>query len=558
MSAARPAAGNLPRIEITSGTSRFIRDYIAGDSRIAPFYSGHPFDPQAYVRKADEVRRRMTPDVRRRVADAYRPLNDEARDKLERVLAGDGFVVTTGQQAGLFGGPLYTVYKALSAIRLATALEHQLRCPVLAVFWVAADDHDWAEVDHVRVLDGFDYLRDIRVRTAGDDPAWPMSRKTLGAGVSDAIQELSQLLPQDGFGADARALLQRTYTPDKTVSAAFEDLMAEILAPYPIAIVSSAHTSIKRASLSLFEHELAHSAAHGVLIQRQTDRLAAAGYPPQVQVAAGASNVFLLRDEGRDRLVRDRDAWALRRTGERIDDATLAALVRDDADILSANVFLRPVVESSVFPTLAYVGGPAETAYFAQIGCLFEAHGIMPPLVFPRHGATIVEPKAERILETFSYDVDAVRAPFADVVKRLVRAEMPEAVRQALDGVQGAIDEGFATLESAVPAVDPTLAGPVRSSRYRASLELRRIEKQIERQFRARNADRIDQLRRAATSVYPDGQPQERVLNVIPLLAKYGPTLLRAVHDAMPVALDRTMPEWAGVQCGDDGHGGAD
>jgi bacillithiol biosynthesis cysteine-adding enzyme BshC len=550
--------GALPRIEITTGTSRFIRDYLGGDPKLAPFYTGHPYDPAAYVRKAAEVRQRMDAAKRQRVADAYRPLNDAARARLAAVLSGDGFVVTTGQQAGVFGGPLYTIYKALSAVRLAAALEEQLRCPVLAVFWIAADDHDWAEVDHVRVLDQYAYLRDIRVRTAGNDPPWPMSRKVLGNGVTAAIDELAQLLPADGFGADARALLRRTYKPDTTVAAAFEELLAEILEPYPVAIVSSAHPLIKSASAELFEHELKHTVEHGALIQRQTERLERLGYRAQVQVTPNASNVFLLRETGRDRLVRDRDAWALRRTGERLDDASLSRLIHDDPSVLSANVFFRPVVESAVFPTLSYVGGPAETAYFAQIGCLFEAHGVMPPIVFPRHGATIIEEKALRTLNKFGYAADVVRAPFSDVVKRLVREEMPDVVRGALDGIERAMADGFQSLENAVPAVDPTLAGPVRRSRYRASLEVRRIEKQIENQYRTRNSDRIEQLRRAASAIHPDGQPQERVLNVVPLLAKYGPGVLSAVHDAMSVALDRTMPEWSGVDCGDHISGGQD
>ena len=543
------ADAKLPRVIATSGSTRFIRDYIAGAAAIAPFYTGHPHDIASYKRKAAEVRSRMTPDVRRRVADAYRPLNDAARSKLDRILDGDGFVVTTGQQAGLFTGPLYTIYKALSAVRLANALEEKLQCPVLAVFWVAADDHDWAEVDHVRVLDAYNYVRDVRVRTTRDDPPWPMSRKVLGPGVKDALTELTSLVPGDGFGADILAALHRTYTPESTVAGAFEELLAEFLARFPIAIVSSAHPSIKRASLSVFEHELAHASEHGRIVLSQTELLEKAGYPSQVQVTPDASNVFLLRDAGRDRLVRERDAWVLRRTGERIDHATLDEMVRADANVLSANVFLRPVVESAVFPTLSYVGGPAETAYFAQIGCLFRAHGIMPPVVFPRHGALIVEEKAERTLEKFSHDVDAVRAPFADVVKKLVRSEMPTTVREALEGIENTLAASFSTLEAAVPAVDASLAGPVRLSRYRATNEVRRIEKQIDRQFRTRHAERIEQLRRAASSIQPDGQAQERVLNVVPYLAKYGPSLLGAVHDAMSVALDRSMPEWSGVQC---------
>jgi bacillithiol biosynthesis cysteine-adding enzyme BshC len=549
---------SAPRLVLSQGTSSFIRDYMAGAPALAAFYTGHPYDITAYARKAREVAARMDAAKRAEVAESYRPLNDDARRKLDRILKGDGFVVTTGQQAGVFTGPLYTIYKALSAVRLAAALEASLKCPVLAVFWVAADDHDWPEVDHVRVLDGFDYLRDVRVGAPADEPAWPMSRKVLGADVERAVDELSRLIPQDGFGADMRAMLRRTYTAGKRVADAFEDLMAEMLAPFPLAIVSSAHPAIKRASLPVVLHELARAEEHERLVTEQSAKLAAAGYPSQVALTASASNVFLLRDEGRDRLLREGDQWLLRRTGTRIEKDTLIEGAQADPQILSANVFLRPVVESAVFPTLSYVGGPAETAYFAQIGCLFKAHGIEPPVIFPRHGLTIVEEKATRTLAKFGHDESSVRKPFAEVVTDLVKAEMPETVRAALDQLESAVGDAYDAVGKTVPEVDPTLAGPVRGSRHRAQLEVRRIEKQIEKQYRARNETRIEQLRRAATSIYPGG-PQERILNVVPFLATYGPTLLHAMHDAMPVALDRTMPEWNGVECGEQhGSGGAD
>ncbi len=538
-----------PRLLLSAGTSRFIRDYTTGEAALAPFYTGHPADIQAYARKAAEVRDRMDAAARARVADAYRPLNDAARAKLDRVLAGDGFVVTTGQQAGLFTGPLYTIYKALSAVRLAASLEAALGVPVLAVFWVAADDHDWAEVDHVRVLDAYQYPRDVRVASADDTPAWPMSRRVLGPGVEHAIEEIVALLPPDGYGGDVRALLRRTYSPERTVAAAFEDMLAELLASFPIAIVSSAHPSIKTASLPVMLHELVHAEAHEALVVAQSAKLEAAGYPPQVSLTPDASNVFLLRDAGRDRLLRERGGWLLRRNGERIDHDALLAEAKRDPQMLSANVFLRPVVESAVFPTLSYVGGPAETAYFAQIGCLFEAHGIMAPVIYPRHGMTVVDEKVDRTLAKMNYDVESVRGPFAKVVSDLVKAALPAGVRDALRAVDRAVTEAYRALEESVPEVDVTLAGPVRSSRYRAGTEVRRIEKQIEKQFRARNGDRIEQLRRAAASIHPDGAPQERVLNVVPMLAAYGPGILSRMHDAMPVILDRSMPEWAGVSC---------
>jgi bacillithiol biosynthesis cysteine-adding enzyme BshC len=540
---------NLPRVLPTPVSSRFLNDYLAGAPALARFYSGHPLDSAAYTRKALEVHARMTPALRQRVRDAYRPLNDAARLKLDAVMQGRGFVVTTGQQAGVFTGPLYTIYKALSAVRLAAELERHLRCPVLAVFWVAADDHDWAEVDHIDLLDERHYLRTVRVPADSDAPQWPMSRRLLGSGVDEAVAALSESLPQEGFGRDTLEIIRRTYTAGRSVAAAFEDMLAEVLGDFPIAIVSSAHPAVKQASLPVMLYELENAAAHEQLITVQTELLRAAGYKPQVTVTPSASNVFLLRDAGRDRLVRQRGGWTLRRTGERIEHDDLLAQVQADPEMLSANVFLRPVIESSVFPTLSYVGGPAETTYFAQIGCLFEAHDIAPPVVFPRHGLTIIDHKTEHALERVGHTVNSVRAPFGRLVGEMVRRDLPAVVRAAIEAAEAAVSGAFGEVERSVPAVDPTLAGPVRSAGYRAAAEIKRTEKRIEAQYRRNNEARIEQLRKAAAVIYPGGAPQERVLNIVPFLAKWGRGLIQAMHDAMPVVLDRSVPDWAGVKC---------
>ncbi|MGH7506481.1 MAG: bacillithiol biosynthesis protein BshC, partial [Longimicrobiales bacterium] len=154
--------------------SELVRDLLAGADRLAPFYAGHPHDPAAYRRKADAVAARLGPESRQAVAEAVQPTSAAAASKWERIVRGEGVVVTTGQQAGLFGGPLYTVHKVLTAVRLAETLEAELQLPVAPLFWVASDDHDWAEVDHTAVIDARNELRRVTVEAAPDSPPIPM------------------------------------------------------------------------------------------------------------------------------------------------------------------------------------------------------------------------------------------------------------------------------------------------------------------------------------------------------------------------------------------------
>jgi hypothetical protein len=184
------------------GGARLVRDYLAATPELRPFYGGHPSDPAAYERKAAEVAARLDPPARARLAPALEPLGD-APERLRRILDGDGFFVTTGQQPALFGGPLYTLYKTLAAIRLADALETQLGRPVLALFWIGADDHDWDEANHTSVLDAQGYVRTIRVRGDAAAPPLPLSDRAWGPGIGPAVDEFTRLLPDGARRARA-------------------------------------------------------------------------------------------------------------------------------------------------------------------------------------------------------------------------------------------------------------------------------------------------------------------------------------------------------------------
>ena len=189
-----PLAGLELHVAPLAG-SRIVDDYQVGHPALAPFFAGHPYDIGAYRRKADEVEQRLDAASRARVADALKPTTPRAADRLHQVLDGNGFFVTTGQQAGLFGGPLYTVYKALSAVRLAAALESALGRIVVPVFWIAADDHDFDEVSHVVAIDTQDGLHRIHVSRPADAVALPMAEQPLGDDVVAALDAFAATLP---------------------------------------------------------------------------------------------------------------------------------------------------------------------------------------------------------------------------------------------------------------------------------------------------------------------------------------------------------------------------
>lgn len=552
----RPADG--PELLRNPPGAGLAADYHAGARSLARFYAGSPWDARAYERKAAEIEARFDAAARARLRTMLRPASDEARTRLDAVASGSGYVVTTGQQAGLLCGPLFTIHKALSVVALGDALEATLGVAVLPVFWVASEDHDWAEVKDVHLLDTSNRHHRFELKGAGgeaggDDgssgPGPSMARRRLDASIDELFTRITAILPPTDFRDGMLQRFRAAYRPGVTVSDAFERLLADLLASTPIALLQASDPELKRASVPVLRAELENGAAHEEILHARSEELRAAGYEPQVPILAGADNVFYEREVGRERLVRTHDGWVTRGSGTRLGrDAALAELANDPVRF-SPNVLLRPVVESAVLPTLAYVAGPAELRYFAQIGCLFDAHGIGVPLVMPRASLTVVEGKTRKVLDKFGLDVADLAVPPQELAARVLAEEVPVDVEEALKRLRGAIGDGYGALAKAIEQIDPTLKGPVGSARSAAFSELAELEKKVMRQLKSRNEVTLEQIEKARVNLFPTGRPQERVLNPLQYLVRYGDAFVDQVRSAVHVQIDVDAPEWAGVDC---------
>jgi bacillithiol synthase len=289
-----------------------VDDYLRQDPRLAPFFPGSPFDREAFRRNADQVRSRLDAATAHDMAAAVRPLGPAAREKLHAIAAGHGFVVTTGQQPGLFGGPLYTVHKALTAVALARKLETVIDVHVLALFWVASDDHDWEEANHIHLLDTANSLH--RLALTGDArPPRSLGRRTLGPAAETALAELEERLPPSEFTPPLIDGLRAAYRADATVAGAFMETVTGIFQGLELGLVDGQDPVVRRLGAPVLRRELEASAAYEGALRDRTEPLESVGYSGQFTVLPGASNVFYEDGEhGRERLVREDGGWRLR------------------------------------------------------------------------------------------------------------------------------------------------------------------------------------------------------------------------------------------------------
>jgi bacillithiol synthase len=543
------ATGRNPlNLEIEVGPltgDRFVDAYVGGEPGIEPLFPASPFDPASYHAKSAEVRTRFPPQALGTMASAVRTLSTAASERLARIAAGDGYFVTTGQQPGLFGGPLYTVSKTLTAIALARRLEEIVKAPVLALFWLASDDHDWDEANHVHVLDTRNELRRLELR--GDpEPPRSMGQRRLGDGYETALAELIQSLPPSDFTPDVIARIHEAYRAEATVAGAFAATLASLFDGLALGLVDSQDAVIRELARPTIRRALADVAAQERGLVEQTAKLEAAGHEAQVQIIPGASNVFYEdEDHGRERLLRQDGGWVLRASGRRLQDGEVEALLEREPSRFSPNVVLRPVVESAVLPTLAYIAGPGEVRYLAQTRLLFDAHGVGMPLVFPRLSVLLVEAKVRKVLDKFGLEPSSFLRPVGELVAAAVREEVPAEVQESLGRLRAAVQAGYGELEKVARSVDPTLKSPIFGARADALRSLAEVEKKIRQHVKLGRQTELDQIEKAAVNLAPMGRPQERVLNVHQYLARYGPELLDAILERAHAGIDSLLADAA-------------
>ena len=518
------------------GGSLLVRDYLSAVPQALHFYGSSPFSLSTYERKLAEVSDRFDRAKRQEVAAAVRPSTENARRRLTRFVEEGGAVITTGQQAGFLTGPLYTIHKALSAVALANYLEGKLGVVVLPVFWIASEDHDWDEVNHTFMIDRVGKLRKFELPSEDRRPL-PMSERSLEGDLDSLTDEIRHFVGSKGDASDyVTRILDAYRVPGRRVADGFRAALEVIFRDVDILITDAADPVVKQTSSVVLRASLLDAQRHEEVLSARTKSIAEAGYSSQVAVLEGGVNLFLRTSGGRERLYRRGDDFSARERGEILPRTQLLELLEREPGRFSPNVFLRPVVESTVFPALAYVGGPGEIAYFAQVSALFSEFGIIPPAFVPRFSGTVVEPHVEKAVSALRLGEEQLRERREVLIDRLAREAIPDGAVHALESLREQLATGFEALLESSDGIEQGLEGALGAVRNRIQLELHRSEKKIIRALKRSDLASLQQLERVLNALQPHGEPQDRVLNILPFLARYRGHLLREIERAIAIS----------------------
>ena len=514
--------------------SRLFREYVKGGAAAAPFYeAGGRWDLEAIAGRAGPAC--AFPRPRREVAEALvrqqLARGGEAAAGAARRLAEPGAVaIVTGQQPGLFGGPLLVLHKALAVLDLARRLERATGRPAVPVFWVASDDHDFAEIRSLAVLDAGGGIREIRYAPAEEPGGRPAADVVLDDSLPPLLQELEACLPATPHRARLGERLARAYRPGATMAGAFAELLSGLLGE--LVVLDASDPALRRLAAPVLRRELGEGSPSSRLAREAGARLVAAGFHQQVPVRDGFLNLFLVSGGERRALALDGNGLQVRGTERRLAlDEALAALERDPSP-WSPGVLLRPLAQDFLLPTVAYVGGPAEVAYHAQLGPAYAWLGIPRPVVVPRPSLTLVEPAQARVLETEGLALPDLQQDPEAVLSRWAREAHPE-VEGAFARAREAVAAELRSLETLLGDLDPTLAAAARAAAGRSLHPLDGLREKAVRALKRRDQARAERLRRTRDALLPGGSLQERGLGWAGLLARRGEGVLDLLREAV-------------------------
>ena len=512
-------------------------DYAFNFASVASLYAGDPSSRHAW---SDAIARRRAAacahDHVARIVGAQQERRSAppAAREAARSFADPGTVaIVTGQQAGAFGGPLFTLLKAITAMQLARNVAREHRVEAVPVFWVDAEDHDWDEIASCTVLDPSFHARTITLPRPAGAGERPIAALRLTDGVEQSLDELMAALGETEFSAGVLAALRTAYRPGAGVAEAFARWLESILGPYGLVVFDASDAAAKPLVADLFARE-ARDGRTAALATAAGTAMAAHGHQPQVVPQQDSVSLFYIAD-GR-RPIR-RHASGFSAGDQQFTAESLAAEITGSPERFSPNVLLRPLVQDTLFPTICYVAGPSELAYLGQLRDVYAHFGIPMPLIYPRATATLVDSATARFLARHDVPLQDLQPQDESGLNRLLETQIPKAVEQAIKGAEDAMREKMSAVIEAMPAVDPTLAGAARTTLGKMEHDLRGLHGKMIQAAKKRDETLRRQCTRAQAQIFPLGHPQERTLGVVYFLNRYGPAVIDRLFSELPLEL---------------------
>ena len=520
--------------------TRLFLEFLENPSNLKTFYPAAVSKIEELPARAPTVLENYTTD-REQLADALLNANriwqatPETLANIERLRQKDAVAVVTGQQAGLFGGALYTVYKAFSIIKIAEKLRSR-GVNTVPIFWIASEDHDFHEVAETFVLNRENQVTKIKIEPNAANEDLPIGNILLNDSLEIAIGQFFDQLPKTEFSAQLNDLIRGTYQPQRSLSESFARLLTKLLGKYGLIMLDPLDANLKRLAAPIYEKAVAHSAEITNNLVEQNRRLTEHDFHQQIKVEANSFPFFLFDETGkRIALERANDKIKAKKQRKEFAVADLIKIARDEPNKLSPNATLRAAVQDFLLPTICYVGGAAEVAYFAQTATVNQTLERPATPILHRASVTVVEPNVRRTLEKYDLTLadffDKPEILQAKIVNERLNNDAANVFRETEDNINAQLDR----LNQSLSPIDPTLAENLANKRKKILWQINSLQQKFVKAEMRRHETADKRLQTAFAQLYPRTALQERSLNVAWLLALHGENVLDWIYAAIDV-----------------------
>lgn len=520
-------------------TSKLYKDFLYDFSTVSRFYQPEGLDIAALVPRAAKVTAQTF--YRDAVADVLADQNRKAGAgeatfaNIERLRQSDSVVVITGQQAGLFTGPLYTIFKALTAIKLAEHLRTQ-GVNAVPMFWIAAEDHDFQEVNHTRLVNREGHLATITYTACSPKEGKPVGHVKLAEGISENIDQLIAALPESEFVPRLAEDFRDSYQAGTGFADAFGKMMMKLLGQFGVVLINPLDDRLKHVSGEIYSKAMTRGPEFADRLVTASAQLEAAGYHSQVYTSHEAVPLFMLDDGRRTAMVRREDGRFYLKNGEKSFAAEeLLDTVRRCPNCFSPNVTLRPIVQDYLLPTVAYIGGPAEIAYFAQLRPNYSLLGRVEPVVLPRATFTLIEKRHAKTMNKYGIEFNDLFEGQESVLKKVVEGSLDNDTTRVFEETEKLFEEQLEKLRASLVSVDPTLGEALKGGREKVLYQLQNLRTRFIHNRSKRDETTQQQIERLFAVLYPNKGLQEREINFSYFLARYGYDLIDRLYEEVEV-----------------------
>jgi bacillithiol synthase len=519
-----------------TGVTRLYDEYVNG--RMAGLLGGNFNDSVKITQVAGQIDKHSYP--RSELVPILRQANLDLGAKeltlsnIERLGDPQSLCVFAGQQTGIFLGPIYTIYKALATVKLASHYQKLLNRPVIPCFWMATDDHDFAEISSVGFLGRGGELAKLTYNSPDADSGLPVSNLKFDINIISLLEKLDNTQLDTEFKKPLLDFIAETHKPDISIAESFARLLNHFIGDYGIVLVDPNFPGLKQHFQKIFVHEIKNHQKTYSAFDKQSKWLIESGYHAQIHKNGELLNLFYHTPK-RSNLALTGESYRVGDFDQKYTQAQLIQMVQDHPEQFSPNALLRPIAQAAAFPTLCQITGPSELAYYAQIAPLFELFDVPLPIIFPRPGMTIIEPQVKRIVDKYQLDFKQMKNNNEQLIGELINRLFPSDAASEAESIRTNIRERLTALGESLKQADSDSFQIAANFQKKVDFDFGEFQKKLKAANKKRHDDLTVQIRKTRDFIFPENTLQERVISPVYYANKFGPKIFDEIYKTLDI-----------------------